>query len=223
MPPTPRFTLAVLAVAACLGGFAVVLAAPSWAWTSPTGARPAVAEPFDNPAQNWLPGHRGADLQSATGAAVRAAGSGTVSFVGVIAGVPSVAVTHGDLRTTYQPVTASVAAGDYVREGEQIGTLSASGAHCPGCLHLGLKRGAEYLDPALILSLGPMILKPLSDRPAERAMTSGQTPGIRRATAPATDESPAPLTGAQSAGAGFGAAAIGGAAAATALTRRIRR
>jgi murein DD-endopeptidase MepM/ murein hydrolase activator NlpD len=63
-------------------------------------------------------------------------------------------VTHPDgLRTTYQPVSAMVVTGDTVAAGQQIGVLLAGHATLP-CLHLGLLRGGQYLDPLAWLTDG---------------------------------------------------------------------
>ncbi len=105
-----------------------------------------VVRGFDPPEQRWNAGHRGVDLASPVGAQVRAAAGGRVSVAQVIAGRGVVTIVHGDLRTTYEPVRASVRVGEQLRAGDLIGTLQAG--HCAaGCLHFGLKRGEEYLDP----------------------------------------------------------------------------
>lgn len=105
-----------------------------------------VVRGFDPPAQDWLPGHRGVDLAAPVGSSVRAAASGRVSVARTIAGRGVVTVVHGELRTTYEPVRASVRVGQQVEAGDVIGTVQAG--HCDGgCLHFGLKRGDEYLDP----------------------------------------------------------------------------
>lgn len=105
-----------------------------------------VVRGFDPPAQDWLPGHRGVDLAAPVGSRVRAAASGRVSVAQVIAGRGVVTIVHGELRTTYEPVRASVRVGQRVDAGDVIGTVEAG--HCAaGCLHFGLKRGDEYLDP----------------------------------------------------------------------------
>jgi murein DD-endopeptidase MepM/ murein hydrolase activator NlpD len=65
-----------------------------------------------------------------------------------------VSVDHaGGLRTTYEPVEASVGAGASVARGSPIGTLTAGHGGCPvaACLHWGLRRGEAYLDPMLLL------------------------------------------------------------------------
>jgi murein DD-endopeptidase MepM/ murein hydrolase activator NlpD len=108
---------------------------------------------FDKPEQVWSAGHRGIDIAAAVGTPVVAAASGYISWVGVIDGVASITVTHGDgLRTSYLPVAASVTKGQQVSGGEVIGTLLAGHSATADCLHLGLRRGDEYLDPLAWLS-----------------------------------------------------------------------
>jgi len=124
-----------------------------------------VVRPFDPPPQPWLPGHRGVDLAAPPGTVVRAAGAGTVVYAGVLAGRGVVSVAHaGGLRTTYEPVTATVMVGDAVAAGDELGTLESGHAGCPqrACLHWGLRRGALYLDPLALLGLGRVRLLPLT-------------------------------------------------------------
>ena len=75
-----------------------------------------------------------------------------------------VSVDHpGALRTTYEPVTASVHAGEVVALGSSLGVLEAGHPNCPvaACLHWGLRRGTVYLDPLLLLKPLRVRLKPL--------------------------------------------------------------
>jgi murein DD-endopeptidase MepM/ murein hydrolase activator NlpD len=85
---------------------------------------------------------------------VEAAGDGVVVFAGMVAGRPVVSVDHADgLRTTYEPVQPTVAAGQIVARGSALGTLLAGHEGCPAaaCLHWGLRRGETYLDPLALL------------------------------------------------------------------------
>ncbi|GIM89525.1 murein hydrolase activator EnvC family protein [Paractinoplanes toevensis] len=126
-----------------------------------------VVRRFDPPPQRWLPGHRGVDLSAPPGAVVRAAGAGTVVFVGTVAGNGVVSVSHaGGLRTTYQPVLARVTRGDHVAAGDELGLLAAGHPGCPtpACLHWGLRRGDVYLDPLALLGLGRVRLLPVERR-----------------------------------------------------------
>ena len=141
----------------------VTPAARVFVW--PLAGAPVVVGPFDPPAEPWLPGHRGVDLAGTLGQPVYAAGAGTVSFAGHVAGTGVVSITHPDgLRTTYEPVAASVRTGDRVAIGTPIGTIDARLWHCPSgpaaCLHWGLIRGGVYLDPLMLLGLGQVRLYP---------------------------------------------------------------
>jgi murein DD-endopeptidase MepM/ murein hydrolase activator NlpD len=113
---------------------------------------------FAPPPLPWLPGHRGVDLAAAPGQVVRAAGAGTVVWAGPLAGRGVVSIQHADgLRTTYEPVDPTVAEGDVVGGGDPVATLGTGSTHCggvPSCLHWGLRRGHDYLDPLTLLGAG---------------------------------------------------------------------
>ncbi len=140
---------------------------PRARWQWPLDPRPPVLRRYLPPASAWGPGHRGVDLGATVGAAVLAVADGTVSHVGVIAGKPTVSVLHTDgVRSTYEPVVASVRRGDDVTAGQRIGTVAAAGSHCASaCVHLGARRGAAYLDPLLLLGSWRVRLLPLHGPP----------------------------------------------------------
>jgi murein DD-endopeptidase MepM/ murein hydrolase activator NlpD len=94
---------------------------------------------------------------------VRSALGGTVVFAARLAGRGVVVVDHGRVRTTYEPVSASVRVGDVVGRGGRIGTLQRFSSHCfpRACLHWGLLRGRTYLDPLTLVGAGPIRLLPL--------------------------------------------------------------
>lgn len=136
-----------------------------YSWPLP--GLPAVVRDFDPPPHPYGRGHRGVDLAGAPGLPVLAAASGTVLFAGPVAGRPVVSVQHsGGLRTTYEPVLPAVSPGDVVTTGQRIGTLTVGhpGCRAPACLHWGLRRGREYLDPLQLLALGPVRLLPWEGR-----------------------------------------------------------
>lgn len=124
--------------------------------------------PFRAPDTPYGPGHRGIDLAAATGSAVRAAGPGVVVFAGTIAGRGVVSIEHeGGLRTTYEPVTATVQAGRDVTAGEVIGTLQPGHPGCSpaACLHWGARLPDRlYLDPMSLLGSWPVRLLPWNGR-----------------------------------------------------------
>ncbi|MDL5155985.1 murein hydrolase activator EnvC family protein [Actinomycetospora termitidis] len=129
-----------------------------------------VARRFLAPPTPYGRGHRGVDLAAAPGTPVVAAGPGTVVYAGLLAGRGVVSVQHaGGLRTTYEPVAASVVVGASVARGTVVGTLDPGHPGCPAsaCLHWGLRwahpPGApreQYLDPLLLVGLGRTRLWP---------------------------------------------------------------
>jgi murein DD-endopeptidase MepM/ murein hydrolase activator NlpD len=134
----------------------------------PLRPRPAVVRVFDGPKPDWKPGHRGVDLAGVDGQTVYAAAAGTVVFAGELAGRPVVSVAHpGGLRTSYEPVRATVRPGALVGAGTPIGRLAAghSGCSASACLHWGAMWGAasraDYVDPLGLLVTTRIRLKPL--------------------------------------------------------------
>ncbi|MQA35496.1 peptidoglycan DD-metalloendopeptidase family protein [Modestobacter roseus] len=144
--------------------------APSGVWGWPFPGAPEVSRAFDPPPTPYAAGHRGVDLLGGVGAPVLSSGDGVVAFAGMVAGRPVVSVEHaGGLRTTYEPVEPSVAAGQAVARGSPLGTLAAGHAGCPAeaCLHWGLRHGGlrhgeVYLDPLSLLQPPRISLLPWS-------------------------------------------------------------
>jgi hypothetical protein len=163
-------------LAAVAGWGAGPAAAGTWVPPVPV----AVADRFDPPAQPWLAGHRGVDLLADAGTVVRATGAGQVGFAGPLAGRGVVVVVHGALRTTYEPVTATVSVGDAVAAGEPIGVLEPAVVHCDGraCLHWGLLRGTTYLDPLALLGPTRVRLLPFSAGGSDAAGPGGGAPPV---------------------------------------------
>ncbi|BCJ54720.1 hypothetical protein Asp14428_61950 [Actinoplanes sp. NBRC 14428] len=126
---------------------------------------PQVTRRFDPPPRPWLAGHRGVDLPASPDAPIRAPAAGTIVFTGTVAGRGVVSLAHpGGLRTTYEPVSrTTLRVGDEVAAGQELGRLAAGHPGCPAaaCLHWGLRRGSEYLDPLVLLGFGRVRLLPL--------------------------------------------------------------
>src|SRR5262245_46323843 len=176
-PPHPTIRLAALPGAVA-------------AWTWPVPGVPVVVRGFAPPPQPWLPGHRGVDLAGRAGLPVLSAGRGVIAFAGPLAVRGVVSILHpGGLRTTYEPVAASVRAGEAVGPGQVIGTLEAGHPGCaaPACLHWGLRRGQVYLDPLLLVRSRPVRLKPVAfsfagfSSTGVRPMPAASWPGRRPA------------------------------------------
>lgn len=156
--------------------------APRQQFGWPLPGSPAVVRGFHPPSFRYGPGHRGVDLAAMTGAPVLAAGAGTVIFAGMVAGHGVVSVSHqGGLRTTYEPVSAIVTAGQRVTKGQRIGTVQPGHAGCPGtlCLHWGAFRepatsgpnpvgsdpGREYVNPLRLIIAARVRLLPIDGAP----------------------------------------------------------
>ena len=176
--PRPRSARRVLALASLLVCICmVVLATPAEARRAlevgssapdPVGVWPLRPEPevvagFDPPTSPYGAGHRGVDLAGSSGQWVLSSLPGTVTYAAPLAGRGVVVVDHGATRTTYQPVTATVAVGAQVGAGDRIGRLDAPGSHCPprACLHWGWVENETYLDPLRLVGAGPVRLLPL--------------------------------------------------------------
>jgi murein DD-endopeptidase MepM/ murein hydrolase activator NlpD len=157
---------------------APVAPVPVGVW--PLQPRPTVIRAFDPPDLPFGSGHRGVDLLGAPGQRVMAALAGRVTFVGPLAGRGVVVVDHGDTRTTYEPVSATVENGQSVLPGQVLGTLELAGSHCfpRACLHWGWIRGDSYLDPLLLVGGGPIRLLPLwlpmPSQPVQRSLAPPQ-------------------------------------------------
>ena len=132
---------------------------------------------FDAPSSAWGAGHRGVDLAASVGTWVRAAGDGTVAFVGTIAGKDVVSIRHATLTTTYEPVHAHVRIGEHVTAGAVIGVVTVTGGHCggvAGCMHWGAKRGETYLNPLALIGRAPIVLKPSTRQPLRAGVPVGR-------------------------------------------------
>lgn len=128
-----------------------------------------VLTPFRPPAAKWGAGHRGVDLAAAAARPIVAAADGVVAFAGTVVDRGVVSVSHSPaLRTTYEPVTPKVRAGQRVRAGEVIGLLVAGHPSCAprDCLHWGARIGADsYIDPMALITGLRIRLKPWDGEP----------------------------------------------------------
>jgi hypothetical protein len=178
-------------------------AADTGPWQWPLAGPHEVSRGFAPPASRFGAGHRGVDLPAEPGAVVRAAGAGRISYAGLLAGRGVLVVVHGGLRTTYEPVSSLHPVGTQVAAGEAIGHLEPGHLGCAAaaCLHWGLKRGEEYLDPTRLVDRGPVRLLPVPDAgssvdagvpPAVSAVAGATRPGHDQHAAASSDVSGPP-------------------------------
>jgi murein DD-endopeptidase MepM/ murein hydrolase activator NlpD len=135
---------------------------PGFGWPLP--GTPRVERGFSPPASAYGPGHRGVDLSASWGGQVLSAGAGRVAYAGLLAGRGVITVAHGGgLRTTYEPVDATVHVGQQVARGSVLGRIALGHGSCRRvvCLHWGLLRGSVYLDPLALVVGGPVRLLPV--------------------------------------------------------------
>lgn len=137
-----------------LASLALILPTASddpWRWPLPTRE---VIHAFAEPEHQYGPGHRGIDIVTRVATPVTAVADGVVAHAGPVAGVGTVSIDHGAIRSTYQPLSPAVSAGDEVQAGDVIGHVTRRGSHCMilTCLHLGARVGDDYIDPQLLLS-----------------------------------------------------------------------
>ena len=138
----------VLAAAAVVP--AVVMAPagapPAWATGAeclPPPVTTPITSPFRPPGCPYCAGHRGVTYEPPPGAVVRAVIGGTVLFAGQVAGVV-VADSEGR-RWSYGHLGATL-----VRAGQRVVAQQAVGLS-GRVLHLGLRVGEDYADPAPLL------------------------------------------------------------------------
>jgi hypothetical protein len=127
--------------------------------------------------------HRGIDLAAPAGSEVRAPAAGTVVFAGTVpadgggtCNAVTVELVDG-LRVSLLPLeSVLVAAGDSVSAGDGVGYLAQAGddSSAEAHLHLGLRQGDTYLDPAGLLP-GPTSATPTS-APTAGAAEPGPAP-----------------------------------------------
>ena len=104
-----------------------------------------VVDPFRPPEGPYGPGNRGLEFVTQPGSAFWAAAEGVVSFAGPVGGRLHVTVSHSDgLRVSYSGVASlGVRRGERVQQRQQLGTTGDR-------LHVGVRRGETYLDPARV-------------------------------------------------------------------------
>lgn len=156
--------LGPLGMAAAVRPATSVPAQPSPIFSWPLAPPHPVLRQFQAPSTPYGPGHRGVDLGGTPGEPVFAVADGVVVFAGHLVDRSLVSMDHaGGLRTTYEPIIPAVVTGQAVRRGEVLGLLQPGHPECTAaaaCLHWGVRRGDEYLDPLALVSAGHVRLLP---------------------------------------------------------------
>lgn len=124
---------------------------PPGGWLWPVDGARHVVTPFQAPAHDYGPGHRGIDIAAPIGGIVRAPADGAVAFRGTVVDRPLLTIDHGNgLVTTFEPMESALDPGAAVSAGDAIGTV-ATGGHTPADqLHLGVRLDGVYINPLLM-------------------------------------------------------------------------
>lgn len=146
------------------GAIARAAIADTWSW--PIAPPWRVVRDYVAPPTPYGIGHRGIDLTAPPATLVLAPAPGIVLFAGIVVDRGVISIDHGNgVISSFEPVTASVFAGDGVRTGDAIGVVS--GLHTSesralvgaetvsgfcACLHMGTRLNGEYLSPLAFLS-----------------------------------------------------------------------
>jgi murein DD-endopeptidase MepM/ murein hydrolase activator NlpD len=106
-----------------------------------------VVDPYRAPAHRYASGNRGLEYATGRGTPARSIGPGVVAFAGPVAGRLVVSVVHpGGLRSSLTGLASVVVRVGAVVDGSTV--LGVTGDR----LHLGVRRGGEYLDPATLFA-----------------------------------------------------------------------
>jgi len=157
----------VVVTAAAVADTALSQPVPATCWVPVVDA--PIIDSFRPPACPWCAGNRGIEFGTDTGAVVRAPTPGTVVFAGVVAGMPWITLDTGTERISIGGVAAMVHVGDRVQRGQMLGVSTTT-------VHVGVRRGDDYLDPARWLSTSGHRARVVPDdgasaRPASRRPT----------------------------------------------------
>ena len=173
MPRRALLCALVVCLWAIAGPLPLAGAAPPPTYLPPVAA--PVVDPFRPPTGPYGAGNRGIEYGTAPGTEVRASADGVVTFAGLVAGTRHATVLHRDgLRTSYSFLARiDVVVGQRILQGDLVGTTS-------GHLHLGVRSGDVYLDPAALFAPLPMRVRlvPFDDPPG--AGPQGERSALRQ-------------------------------------------
>lgn len=98
--------------------------------------------------------HQGVDIGAVTGTSILASMEGTVvaaSYAGDYGN--HIKIQNGEVLTVYAHCSElNVTVGDYVKQGQEIGKVGATGKVTGPHLHFEIRKDNRYIDPCLILN-----------------------------------------------------------------------
>lgn len=159
----PRRSRLLLAVAVLACGLALThppSAHAGWPLASVARVELAFGATYRGAESTSSSTHHGVDLVAASGSRVMAPLAGEVTFAGRVPAVGGGSVLAVTISTSSGAVTLlpiaslAVARGRQLAEGDEVGSLAASGdgSSAGTHLHVGLKRGDLYIDPLDVMS-----------------------------------------------------------------------
>ncbi|MCI1832167.1 MAG: M23 family peptidase [Bifidobacterium sp.] len=131
-----------------------------------------VVRPFDAPAEQWSPGHRGVDVSTPEGNVIGGPGisatpllapaEGIIAFRGMVANKSIVTIRHGSLTSTFEPAQSALPVGSHIVQGDVFAVAQGFSDHCGGrCVHWGVKDAeGKYTDPLTLIEQRKIMIKP---------------------------------------------------------------
>lgn len=120
-----------------------------------------VIDPYRAPASPYGPGNRGLEYDTSPGQPVHAVAPGVVVFAGQVAGSLHVSVEHADGRRSSYSFVESVAVTLHQRV-DRGQVVAAAGER----LHVGLREGDVYVDPAAHFGTEVLSIRLVPENPA---------------------------------------------------------
>lgn len=140
-------------------------------WPLRGASAQTIGRPFDPPERPWMAGHRGVDILiddgGARGEDLLAPADGIIAFAGKVGGKDVVSLAHeGSMTTSYEPAVTDLPAGTRVGRGGVFARIGVHSDHCADvaspCVHWGVRRGGDYVDPVALTIARRIGLKPSS-------------------------------------------------------------
>jgi hypothetical protein len=133
-------------------------------WPIHQEPRPTIVQEFSPPPAPWLAGHRGVDLEAATGTPLFPPADGILHFAGAVGGKDVVSIELDDgMIATFEPATTDFKVGAKITRSRRFATVDGRSDHCSNlCVHWGMKKGDTYYDPVEFVTGTKIVLKPVA-------------------------------------------------------------